>query len=75
MIGDGYGAGVSAAPPTDSELASLRADVERLAAEREHYRELYLRMLEQCRKLEANIYRRASFAPVAASLTAADAAR
>lgn len=69
MIGDGHGAGVSAAPPTDSELASLRADVERLAAEREHYRELYLRMLE------ANIYRRASFAPVAASLAAADAAR
>ena len=39
MIANGYGAGVSAAPPTDSELASLRADVERLAAEREHYRE------------------------------------
>jgi transposase len=55
LIANGYGAGVSAAPPTDSELASLRADVERLAAEREHYRELYLRMLEQCRKLELGL--------------------
>ena len=56
MIANGYGAGVSPAPPTDSELASLRADVERLAAEREHYRELYLRMLEQCRKLELGLF-------------------
>jgi hypothetical protein len=31
------------------------ADNERLAAEREHYRELYLRTLEQCRKLELGL--------------------
>jgi transposase len=55
MIVNGYGAGVSASPSIDRELASLRADVERLAAEREHYRELYLRMLEQCRKLEPGL--------------------
>jgi transposase len=55
LIVNGYGAGVSASSPTDSELASLRADVERLAVEREHYRELYLRMLEQCRKLELGL--------------------
>jgi hypothetical protein len=33
----------------------VRPDVERLAAEREHYRELYLRRLEQCRKLELGL--------------------
>ncbi len=55
MIGDGYRAGVSASPPTVEELTALRADNERLAAEREHYRELYLRMLEQCRKLELGL--------------------
>jgi hypothetical protein len=33
----------------------LVADNERLATEREHYRELYLRTLEQCRKLELGL--------------------
>ena len=68
MIVHGYRAGVSASPPTVEELTALRADNERLSAEREHYRELYLRMLE------TNIYRRASLAPGAASLAAANAA-
>ena len=49
-------------------MVALRADNERLSAEREHYREPYLRMLE------TNIYRRASLAAVAASLAAANAA-
>src|SRR5271170_1917755 len=55
MIADGYRAGVSASAPTVEELAALRADNERLASENEHYRELYLRMLEQCRKLELGL--------------------
>jgi hypothetical protein len=142
LIGDGYRAGVSASPSTVAELTALRADNERLSAEREHYRDLYLQMLEQnwlfvgnddagevnaafvsllasCRlhgiepwsylrdlfcltpswprsrvlelapvqwrqtltrpevlqRLHANVYRRASLAPVAASRTATDAAR
>src|SRR5262245_45315618 len=33
----------------------LVADNERLATEREHYRELYQRTLEQCRKLEIGL--------------------
>jgi hypothetical protein len=52
MIGADYRAGVSASLPRSEEVAALRADNERLAAEREHYRELYLRTLAQCRKLE-----------------------
>ena len=55
MIVDGYRAGVSAWPSIDEELAALRADNDRLSAEREHYRELYLRTLEQCRKLELGL--------------------
>ena len=55
MITDGYRAGVSASPPTVEELTALRVDIERLSAEREHYRELYLQMLEQCRKLELGL--------------------
>jgi hypothetical protein len=51
LITHDYRAGVSSSP-TVEELTALRADIERLSAEREHYRELYLRMLEQCRKLE-----------------------
>jgi transposase len=41
--------------PAGEEITQLRADVERLAAEREHYRELYLKVLEQCRRLERGI--------------------
>lgn len=44
------------------EIAALRAEVERLTAmvatlssDREHYRELYLKVLEQCRKLQLGI--------------------
>ena len=44
------------------DVAALRAEVEKLAvtvnalaADREHYRELYLRALEQVRKLELGI--------------------
>lgn len=37
------------------QLAALSADNTRLAREREQYRELYLRTLEQCRKLERGI--------------------
>src|SRR6266542_2015938 len=55
MIGAEYRAGVSTSLPTVEEVAALRADNERLAAEREHYRELYLRTLEQCRKLELGL--------------------
>src|SRR5262245_23250959 len=55
MIFDGYRAGVSASSPTVEEVAELQADVERLTSEREHYRELYLRTLEQCRKLELGL--------------------
>src|SRR6478735_526547 len=55
MIVADYRAGVSASLPTVEEVAQLRADNERLTAEREHYRELYLRMLEQCRKLELGL--------------------
>jgi transposase len=55
MIGAEYRAGVAASSPTVEELAELRADNERLAAEREHYRELYLRTLAQCRKLELGL--------------------
>src|SRR3954465_10466253 len=55
MIVADYRAGVSASLPTVQELAELRADNERLAAEREHYRELYLRTLAQCRKLELGL--------------------
>src|SRR6478735_3182381 len=55
MIGADYRAGVSASLPTVEELAALRADNERLAAERQHYRELYLRTLEQCGKLELGL--------------------
>ena len=52
MIVHGYRAGVSSSPPTVEEFTALRADNERLSAVAEHYRELYLQMLEQCRKLE-----------------------
>src|SRR5277367_4857923 len=52
MIGEGYRADVSTSSPTREDFAALRADNERLASEREHCRELYLRTLEQCRKLE-----------------------
>jgi transposase len=55
MIVADYRAGVSASLPTSEEVAQLRADNERLAAEREHYRELYLRTLAQCRKLELGL--------------------
>jgi transposase len=55
MIVADYRAGVSASLPTVEEVAALRAENERLTAEREHYRELYLRMLEQCRKLELGL--------------------
>jgi transposase len=50
-----YRAGVAESSPTVEEVAELRADHERLAAEREHYRELYLRTLEQYRKLELGL--------------------
>ena len=40
---------------SDEAIAQMLADNERLAAEREHYRELYLRTLEQCRKLELGL--------------------
>jgi len=52
LIVHGYRAGVSSSPPTVEEFTALRADNERLSAVAEHYRELYLQMLEQCRKLE-----------------------
>jgi hypothetical protein len=55
LIVDSYRSGVSSSPPTVEELTALRADNERLSAEREHYRELYLQMLEQCRKLELGL--------------------
>ena len=55
MIPDSYRSGVSSSPPTVEELRALRADIERLSAEREHHRELYLQMLEQCRKLELGL--------------------
>src|SRR3954462_12328771 len=55
MIGADYRAGVSASLPTSEEVAQLRADNERLAAACQHYRELYLRMLEHCRKLELGL--------------------
>jgi transposase len=55
MIVADYRAGVSPSLPTLEEVAQLRADNERLAAECRHYRELYLRMLEQCRKLELGL--------------------
>src|SRR3954462_2698273 len=55
MIGADYRAGVSASLPTSEEVAQLRADNERLAAACEHYRELYLRTLAQCRKVELGL--------------------
>ena len=55
MILDSYGSDVSSSSSTVEELTALRADVARLAAEREHYRDLYLQMLEQCRKLELGL--------------------
>jgi transposase len=38
-----------------TEVEKLSADVAQLTADREHYRELYLAALEQCRKLELGI--------------------
>jgi len=38
-----------------AQVDELNADVTRLTREREQYRELYLRMLEQCKKLERGI--------------------
>lgn len=40
---------------SDDEAARLMAENKRLAEEREHYRQLYLQTLEQCRKLELGI--------------------
>src|SRR5688572_3270771 len=37
------------------DVSALRAEIETLTADREHYRELYLKALEQCRKLELGI--------------------
>jgi len=38
-----------------TQVEALSADVTRLTREREQYRDLYLRMLEQCKKLERGI--------------------
>ena len=51
LIVDGYRAGLSAAPPTVEDLTAPRPN-RATSAEREHYRELDPRMLEQCGKLE-----------------------
>jgi transposase len=40
---------------SDEQAAQLVAQYEKAVEEREHYRELYLQMLEQCRKLELGI--------------------
>jgi len=42
-------------PATDGEIATLRSEIDRLAAERDEYRKLYLEALELCRKLELGI--------------------
>ena len=39
----------------ESQISELRAKVDALSAEREHFRGLYLQMLEVCRKLELGI--------------------
>ena len=39
----------------EAELAKERAERERLASEREHYRALYLKTMELCRKLELGL--------------------
>jgi hypothetical protein len=39
----------------EAQLSELRAKVDALEAEREHFRTLYLQMLEVCRKLELGI--------------------
>src|SRR5262245_1697949 len=39
----------------DESIAQLETQLERALAERDHYRELYLRTLEQCRKLELGL--------------------
>jgi transposase len=39
----------------DDELAAMKAEMRKLAEEREHYRELYLQTLAQCRKLELGL--------------------
>lgn len=55
------------------ENEKLRAENERLAREREQYRELYLKVLEQCRKLERGILgqKRERLSPVEAQLSIA----
>jgi hypothetical protein len=40
---------------SDEAIAQMLADNEGVAAEREHYRHLYLRTLEQCRKLKLGL--------------------
>jgi hypothetical protein len=40
---------------SDEQAAELIAKYEKAVEEREHYRELYLQTLEQCRKLEQGI--------------------
>ena len=39
-----------------AERDQVTADRDRLASEREHYRDLYQRALEQCRKLELGLW-------------------
>ena len=55
------------------DLAAIRAEYEKVVEEREHYRELYLSMLERCRKLEIGLIGQKSerLAPNEAQLTLA----
>jgi hypothetical protein len=39
----------------ESQLGVLRSEIEQLSTERDRYRELYLRMLETCKKLERGL--------------------
>jgi hypothetical protein len=39
----------------DESIAQLETQLERALAERDHYRELYLRTLEQCRRCAARL--------------------